>query len=52
MLKVNYNRFKIAAIDQANTNLLLDCKVYRVKAGTCASFNVYKNVIDLYRTGF
>lgn len=40
------------AVDQANTYLYLDCKVYRVKAGTCASFNAYKTVIDLYRGGF
>ena len=48
----SFSTANAAAVDQANTNLLLDCKVYRVKAGTCASFNVYKNVIDLYRTGF
>lgn len=40
------------AVDQANTYMYLDCHVYRVKAGTCASFNVFKNTIDLYRGGF
>lgn len=39
-------------VDQANTYMDLDCKLYRVKAGTCASFSVYQDVIDLYRSGF
>lgn len=40
-----------SAIDQANTKLELDCKLYRMKAGTCDLFNVFQNVFDLYRNG-
>lgn len=40
-----------SAIDQANTNLILKCDLYRVKAGTCNSFNVYNSIIDSFRNG-
>lgn len=40
------------AVDQANTYLYLDCNVYRMKAGSCPTFNIYKKVIDIYRGGF
>lgn len=39
------------AVTQASTNLLLDCKLYRMKAGTCDPFNAYQNAVDVYRNG-
>ena len=40
-----------SAVTQASTNLLLDCKLYRMKPGTCDPFNVYQNVFNTYRNG-
>jgi hypothetical protein len=40
-----------AEIDQANTKLELECKVYRMKVETCDVKNAYQSAIDLYRNG-
>lgn len=40
-----------AEVNQSSTNLYLDCKVYRMKAGTCAAFNAYQTAVSLYRNG-
>lgn len=40
-----------AAVTQASTDLVLDCKLYRMKAGTCDPFNVFQTIIDIYRHG-
>ena len=40
-----------SAVTQASTNLYLDCKFYRMKAGTCDAFNAYQNAVDVYRNG-
>ena len=39
------------AITAASTNLLLDCKLYRVQKQTSLGYNVYHNTIEIYRNG-